>query len=590
MARPKTKKAQKTINDSAPLPTAPTESELPRFPLNRMPVELVHMIFSYLTPTQVASIRFMSKMLAAIGLEYIATTVTLTLKEDSFDRLLEIAYHPVINKFVHSLHYEHDFFTDLERTEWERNIKTPEFMAVRKRCSGIPVPTFNASQRAWRAYHRGCGAIKACNTYGKKRLDQAFSTYQNYCAEQDRAWRSDFFSSKLTDALQHLPNLRTIYMPKHGNYSRYQKEIAQLLNGAFYDQPSIESDSVAVTRSLLLAVDEAIHGGQNVNTQAGSAGSEPARKASSRDSRNANYNAPTASNQVSASLGGRTPNGGYLRGNDSEGSNQRVLRVGNFIFGSFNWRLLLEGDKVFVAMKRSISHLTKLGIHLLDDCWIKETRPHFASLSDMEAQRQCLIKGRFPEFMNSAPGLEGLSISTGPNNFCRLMVVVGLCHWPFLKTVRFQGFRVGIHSLEGFCSRHSSTLSNLSLGDLEVDESSSHPGKASSYTVFTTIRETTKLKEASVYGVFDLISQLWNMDDHRDVRRASGTLIGRYLVGEGGDSSLEDYLKEERSRIAEQEGESLVSDIDASHMNVWTSESEDSLSESDGYVGTGARL
>ena len=555
-----------------------------------MPVELVHMIFSYLTPTQVASIRFMSKMLAAIGLEYIATTVTLTLKEDSFGRLLEIAYHPVINKFVHSLHYEHDFFTDLERTEWERNIKTPEFMAVRKRCSGIPVPTFNASQRAWRAYHRGRDALKACNTYGKKRLDQAFSTYQNYCAEQDRAWRSDFFSSKLTDALQHLPNLRTIYMPKHGNYSRYQKEIAQLLNGAFYDQPSIESDSVAVTRSLLLAVDEAIHGGQNVNTQAGSAGSEPARKASSRDSRNANYNAPTASNQVSASLGGRTPNGGYLRGNDSEGSNQRVLRVGNFISGFFNWRLLLEGDKVFVAMKRSISHLTKLGIHLLDDCWIKETRPHFASPSDMEAQRQCLIKGRFPEFMNSAPGLEGLSISIGPNPSCHLMDVVGFCHWPFLKTVRFQGFRVGIHSLEGFCSRHSSTLSNLLLGDLLVDESSSHPGKASSYTVFTTIRETTKLKEASVYGVFDLKSQLWNMDDHRDVRRASGTLIGRYLVGEGGDSSLEDYLKEERSRIAEQEEESLVSDIDASHMNVWTSESEDSMSESDGYVGTGARL
>ena len=82
-------------------------------------------------------------------------------------------------------------------------------------------------------------------------------------------------------------------------------------------------------------------------------------------------------------------------------------------------------------------------------------------------------------------------------------------------------------------------------------------------SMFTKILEATKLKKARVYGEFQGFgSRRWNMDDHTDVRRASGTLIGRYLVGEGGISSLEDFVTEERLRISEEDGESSVSDDD----------------------------
>lgn len=146
-----------------------------------MPVELLHVICGYLTPLEVASIRIMGNRIAAIGLEYIDTTVTLTMEEESFDRLLEIAHHPVISKYVHTLHYEHDFLTEFDRSDWERTIKTPEIVAeeVEALESGykrIRASMYDASPRAWRAFYQG-SFLKPYNTYGKKRLDQAFLTY-----------------------------------------------------------------------------------------------------------------------------------------------------------------------------------------------------------------------------------------------------------------------------------------------------------------------------------------------------------------------------------------------------------------------------
>ena len=255
-----------------------------------MPAELVHMICSYLTPIQVASIRIVSSMIAAIGLEYIATTVTLTFKEDSFDRLLEIAHHPVISKYVYSLNYEHDTFVVLIQEEWKECITTPEAMALQHsggRLRAPRAPEINDSPRAWRAFHREWKVYFVESRYGKKRLDQAFSNYQKLCAEQGHAARSDFFSNKLTDALQDLPNLRTIYMPAHGRYSRYQMEVAGFLNGALYDQlTTMHSACIAVNRSILLALDQATRARQSRKNRVVGLGHEVVSRASNRKSSN----------------------------------------------------------------------------------------------------------------------------------------------------------------------------------------------------------------------------------------------------------------------------------------------------------------
>ena len=545
-----------------------------KFHLNRMPAEIVHMICKYLTPTQIASIRLMGSMIAAIGLEYIATTVTLTLKETSFDRLLEIAHHPVIGKFVHDLHYEHDFLKRVDRRVWESYIQTPEFIAA---------PDWNSITQH--------GSHNPSDKYGKKRLDQAFLTYQDHCAEQDRVRKLDFFPDKLADALQHLPNLKTIYMPKHGCYSRYQSEIAEYLTGAFYDQSAVQSNSVAVTRSVLLAMDLAIRGGRSKTTKAFIVVDEAALRASSRISSNANHGDRMDNDKVTASLGGGFTMGDYLEEVNTESSNKSLVKIKSFISESFNWRLLLEGDEVFAIMKKSISHLTKFEIRILDGCWITESsspflrspyKPHYEPV-DTEARRQSLKRGRLHEFVTSAAVLEELSVSLDPHiklSNVYLTDVVGCSHWTFLKTVHFQRINMTIGSLEDFCSRHSATLSNISLGDLHIDGLDSYERRDSWYSVFTSVREITKLRTANVYGVFEPCGIL-DMHDHEDLRYTTGTLIGRYLVDEGGSSSLKQFLTEERARFAEQEGDPSINDSDdVSSISESTSESGDSSSES----------
>lgn len=526
-----------------------------------MPVELVRMICDYLTPIEIASIRSVSRTIAAIGLEYIATTVTLTLKEESFDRLLEIAHHPVVSKYVRNLRYEHDFLMDLSRQQWESRIRTPEFVAAEIKNAWIRAPRIGASKRAWRAFHRECRFYKSCNVYGTQRLNQAYLTYQKHCAEQDHTRRSDFFVDRLADGLQHLPNLKTIFMPTLGSYTRYQTEIANFLDGAGFDIFIIRSDSVAVTRSVLLAMDQAVCNMQNRNTEAAMAGDGVALRLRSRHSRDATDDDSACSNQADPE--DTISNISCLGESDLGDKSGRVLRVENFSSESLNWGLFLEDEEMFEVMKKSISHLTNLGIRLLDDYSIKDPRdPHYTI--HMEVAHECLERGRLHEFVTSAPGLEELDIAFGLKYtllHIYLTDIVDSFHWTSLRKVHFQQIHLRIGDLEAFCSRHSSTLSDLSLGDLGADDMLLPPG-GDMYSVFTNIREATKLEKASVYGIFRL-SHYWNLHDHTDERRASGTLIGRYLVGEGGNSRLEDFIDEERVRISKEDSESSVGDIAA---------------------------
>ena len=436
-----------------------------------MPVELVRMICSYLTPTQVASIRSISRTIAAIGLEYIATTVTLTLNEESFDRLLDIAHHPVVSKYVQNLRYEHDFLADLTRTQWESIIKTPEYMAAQANDT-ILQPLTAMTARGWRSFHRERSFYEACNKYGKKRLDQAYSTYQNHRAEQDYTRRSNFFLDKLADGLKGLPKLKRIYMPVLGSYSRYQREIAELLDGADYDQSvlPIRSDSAAVTRSILLAIDRAVCDSRNRNTQVAMVGNGAALGARSRHLSDTIDEDPAGSNRIATIPNDRDPSDDCLERSDLEDSNQGVPRIKNFSSESLNWRLFLQDEKIFRVMKRSISHLNTLDINLLDECWMTDTRPSFRIAAETEAPRECLRRGLLHEFVTSAPMLEELSVSIGLN-WTRFKItlthLVGSFHWTSLKKFHIQRMSIGIGDLEEFCSRHSATLAGLSLGGLD---------------------------------------------------------------------------------------------------------------------------
>ena len=528
------------------------------------------MIFDYLTSTEIASMRLMSSTIAAIGLEYIAITVTLTLQEDSFDRLLDIAHHSVVSKFVRRLYYEHGSLSRFSRAKWEENIRTPELMAAQNENVWNEFPGYDGSKRDLRAFHRESNAAKAYNTYGKKRLDQAFSTYQKYCAEEDRARRSGFFYNKLVSALQRFPNLETIYMLS-GSFRRYKTETARILEGASYYQRANQVDSIAVTRFVLAAVDRVIRGSQIMNGRVTNVDNGPAPIARTQDPGTASDNDLVRSDQVKIGPGDGTSNR-YCPEIAIPGRSQSVLRIKKFVSENFDWRLLLEGDYVFSTMKRSLSHLIKLELHILDGSRAR----YIESLS----RRNNLLH----QFVKLAPGLEELSVSLslGPRPGCAgLPDIVGSFHWTSLKSVHFSKITIDADNLQEFCSRHSSTLSNFSLGCVVMEGHAHVAGRKAWYSMFTKIRETTKLGKARVYGFLKKEHDEYHMHDGTDVRRASGTLIGRYLVGEGGRCSLKHFVRDERRRISRKDTFSSFNDTEIEWSESSTSDREDSSSEDD---------
>ena len=526
----------------------------------------MHMIFGYLTPIEIARMRLMSSPIATIGLKHIARTVTLTLQEDSFDRLLDIAHHPIASKSVRNLYYEHGSLSHFTREEWEINIRTPKLMAIQDGRAWNPYPGNDKSKRVWRAFHREHNAVKAYYTYGKKRLDQAFSTYQRHCAEEERAQQSDFFYDKLVNALHWFPKLEKIYMLS-GSIRRYSAETARILKGAFYYQRANHVNNIAVTFSVLAAVDR-VRDSQIMNGEATNVDNEPAPNARTQPPSTASDYDVVRNDQDKFGPGDGTSTRSCQEFT-TPGRCQRTLRIKHFVLEDFDWRLLLEGDHVFSIMKRSLSHLTNLEVYLLAG----------------SHNRSSKVNDLLHQFVKLAPGLEKLTVSLNggplPLSAVSLPGIVGSFHWTSLKTVHFSEIIIDAVNLQDFCSRHSSTLSNFRLGGVFMVGYASHLGRNPWYPMFTKIRETTQLEKACIYGRLATIDYRYDMHDRADVRRARGTLIGRYLVGEGGRSSLRDFVRDERRRISRQDRSSSVNDTETEESDSSTSDREDSSSEDD---------
>ena len=540
-----------------------------RFPLHRLPAEIVHMIFGYLTPTEIASMRSMSSNIAAIGLKHIARTVTVTLQEDSFDRLLDIAHHPVVSKSVRNLCYEYGSFSSLPRTKWEESIITPKAREAQSPSEDIWIRFLTnekGSDRGLRAFRRECNAAKACNTYDKKRLDQAFSVYQKHCAEEDRARRSYLFLDKLISAIRHFSKLETIYILS-GSCRRYKAELAKVLKGASYVQLINHVYNIPVTFSILDAVDRVVSDTRIMNGGATNVDNEPGLIARTQDPSTASDHDLVWNEQVNLGPGDGALNR-YCPEFNMPGRGQSVLRIRHLVLKDFDWRILLDGVQVFSTLKRCLFHLTKLEIHLL-------TGTHNESSK---------VNDHLHHFVKLAPGLEEFSVSLHrafwPLRFVGLPDVVGSFHWTSLKTVHFSRSLIDADNLQDFCSRHSSTLSNFFSGNVDMAEHARAARRVAWHSMFTKIRETTNLEKARVYGCLGIAQHEYYMEDRKDRRRATGTLIARYLVGEGGRSSLERFMEDERPRISRQDKTSY-NDAETEWSESSTSDGEDSSSEED---------
>ena len=217
-----------------------------KFPAERLPSELMQMVFTYLEPTEAAAFRLVGRVVAEVGLQYLAPTVYLALNEESYDRLLAIAEHPIVSKYVMKLEYETEGLRFINRHQWDQVIKSTTITDA-----SLERPNPYASARAWRAYDRGRETTRA--------LDRAWLMYEAYHASQKRVQQAQFFPQKTAEAMKQLRNLTKISASGDGAYRRYVAEMKDLLPTYYLScSYELERPSVVDTTSSILSAAESV--------------------------------------------------------------------------------------------------------------------------------------------------------------------------------------------------------------------------------------------------------------------------------------------------------------------------------------------
>ena len=219
-----------------------------KFPADRLPSELIHMVFAYLDPRDAAVFRWAGRVVAEIGLHYLTPKVYLKLREDSYDQLLAIAEHPVASKCVIELQYETAGLQLINRKTFNQiftctNLRSQRHESSEQEASrDLPLPSKKRNARTT-----------------EQLLNRAWLLYEEYQAGHKKVEQAGFFRAKMVEAFKRLPSLTIFSTPAKSAYDRYFADIESLLPTDFsvhldtYGDPSC----VGATKSVLLAVESA---------------------------------------------------------------------------------------------------------------------------------------------------------------------------------------------------------------------------------------------------------------------------------------------------------------------------------------------
>ena len=219
-----------------------------KFPADRLPSELIHMVFAYLEPKEAAIFRWVGRVVAEIGLCYLTPKVCLRLREESYDRLLAIARHPVARKFVVELEYETEGLRLIDREKFDSIFYCTDPSSQRHDSS---------EQEASRNVQLSSKKRTARKT--NQLLSRVWSMYQEYQARHKKVEQAGFFHAKMVEAFKRLPTLKIFSTPAISAYERYVAESKELLpNYSFVDAETLRDLScMGATRSVLLAAESA---------------------------------------------------------------------------------------------------------------------------------------------------------------------------------------------------------------------------------------------------------------------------------------------------------------------------------------------
>ena len=153
--------------------TGPLQEVTPS-PINKIPTELLHEMFTHLSPTEAANLRLISKKFAKIGIEFILPELHPIVKKDGFDNMLAIVEHPVIPKYVKSLYYEVDVLNNLDFEEWRSSISKDTWSTNR---TGMAKPEENASPASREVYERNLSESRMNTTRNTRNMSRSNRTF-----------------------------------------------------------------------------------------------------------------------------------------------------------------------------------------------------------------------------------------------------------------------------------------------------------------------------------------------------------------------------------------------------------------------------
>lgn len=162
--------------------------------MDRLPVELITIICSFLDPNDVGHLRSASKFYANVGRPFMFRHLHFAFTRNSFERLHAISSDPALAPYVISLYYEADTLPFYENFEHWQQVFDKGFV-------NPPSPE-SGSERTVRAYRRDF----------KKLRTTAYRKHIYYSKQQDAMRAQSYHSRKIVDAISRLSNLQEIVL------------------------------------------------------------------------------------------------------------------------------------------------------------------------------------------------------------------------------------------------------------------------------------------------------------------------------------------------------------------------------------------
>lgn len=444
--------------------------------MDRLSVELIRIICSFLIPSDVGRLRRASRFYANVGRPFMFQQLHLVFTPDSFERLRAISSDPTLAPHITSLFYEADTLPVCEEMEhWQ------SFLGDSAGLLGLefiyPPSPDNSSERARRAYRREVDQLENLKS-------TRYQKFLKYLDQQDAMRKDSYHAGKIADAMFHLPNLEAIIL-----------SFEYWAGGASKAARNPYSDSLVVPY------------GHNSRTE------------------------PRGVPQMLSLLQGSADTQIKLKTLCGGVIDWKFFKQSDEVFKDLQ-------KAVRNVRELELEFSTSPGIEEAEDL-IRNSDGDELESEILECAGY-LKNGRLKELLAAAPNLKRLDLrfdSTIPSwiQGCPvdLRYVLGKHKWGCLAdvTLSFLGSRA--EDLVDFCETHAFTLQRLVMHRISLVE-----GSWSS--TFQQMRLLLHLKQVRVRGLFEAFDECWNFAKMgSSVETELGRVVQEYLL-EGGDGPLLD--------------------------------------------------